>query len=206
MSKFSTVLWDIGGVLLTNGWDHNERKTIFDAFGLSEEDRADFEQRHAVENDPWEKGTIDFDQYLDRTLFTKPRPFTPEAVRQAIEAESQLIPNTAMPVLKELHTRGQVRMGQLNNESRELNDMRLERFGLKQYLSTFFCSGYVGLRKPDPAIYRLALEVLQVPASETIFIDDREKNADAARSLGIHAIHYTGPDALRAELAQHELL
>ena len=97
-------------------------------------------------------------------------------------------------------------MGQLNNESRELNDMRLDRFGLRQYLSTFFCSGYVRLRKPDPAIYRLALEVLQKPAEEVIFIDDRPKNAEAARALGIHAIQYTGSDALRAELQSLSLL
>ena len=205
MSKFSTVLWDVGGVLLTNGWDHNERKAVFDRFGIAEDVRNAFEKRHEEANDPWEKGTIDFDRYLAQTLFFEPRPYTPVAMREAIEAESRLIPNTAMPVLKELHARG-VQMGQLNNESRELNDMRLERFGLKQYLSTFFCSGYVRLRKPDPAIYRLALEVLQKPANQVVFIDDRPKNADAARALGIHAIHYTGPDALRAELTQLGLL
>ena len=205
MSKFSTVLWDIGGVLLTNGWDHNERKAVFDRFAIPQDVRDAFEQRHEQANDPWEKGTIDFQQYLAETLFFEPRPYTPAQMRQAIEAESQLIPNTAMPVLWELHARG-VRMGQLNNESRELNDMRLEKFGLKQYLSVFFCSGYVRLRKPDPAIYRLALEILQTPAAECVFVDDREKNAEAARALGIHAIHYTGPDALRAELGQLGLL
>jgi putative hydrolase of the HAD superfamily len=206
MSQFSTVLWDIGGVLLTNGWDHNERKVVFDKFELSAEDRQEFEQRHEVENDPWEKGTIDFDQYLKRTLFFKPRPFSPEAVRKAIEDQSMLIPDTAMPVLRELHEKGGVRMGQLNNESRELNDLRLARFGLRQYLSVFLCSGYVRLRKPDPAIYKMALEVLQKPASEVVFIDDREKNAAEARALGLHAIQYTGSAALRAELQTLGLL
>lgn len=206
MRKFTTIFWDIGGVLLTNGWDHNQRKLVFDQFSLSDEDREDFEKRHAVENDPWEKGAIDFDGYLGRTLFSGPRPFSPAAVKQAIEAQSVLLPDSAMPILEELHARGQVRMGQLNNESRELNDMRIERFGLKEVLSTFICSGYVGLRKPNPAIYRLALEVVQAPASETIFIDDRPKNADAARALGMHGIAYTGSAALRAELAQLGLL
>ena len=207
MSQFNTILWDIGGVVLTNGWDHNERKTVFDHFELSPEDREEFERRHAVENDAWEKGSIDFAQYLERTLFFKPRPFTPEAVREAIEAESALLPDSALPVMRDLHelamgVPGSLHMGQLNNESRELNDLRLERFGLKQYLSTFFCSGYVGLRKPQPEIYRLALEVLQRPAAQVIFIDDREKNAAAAAELGVHAIHYTGSAALRAELVR----
>ena len=206
MSKFSTILWDIGGVLLTNGWDHNERKTVFDQFQLPQPVRDAFEQRHEAANDPWEKGTIDFEQYLTQTLFFEPRPYTLAAIRQAIEAQSALIPDSALPILQELHARGQVQMGQLNNESRELNDLRLERFGLKQYLSTFFCSGYVRLRKPDLAIYRLALEVLQKPAQEVLFIDDRPKNAEAARALGIHAIAYTGAAPLRAELHSLDLL
>lgn len=204
MGSIKTVLWDTGGVLLTNGWDHLERKTVFDALGL--EDREEFEQRHALANDPWEKGAIDFDQYLQQTLFYKPQPFSMQAVKTAIEEQSVVLGDSAMSILQELHNRGEVRMGQLNNESRELNDVRLERFGLKKLLSVFFCSGYVGLRKPDAAIYRLALEVLQIPAAEVAFIDDRANNIEAAASLGIHAIHYTGSKALRVELATAGLL
>jgi putative hydrolase of the HAD superfamily len=204
MSRFTTVLWDIGGVLLTNGWDHNERKAVLEKLRIA--DREEFEERHPEPNDLWEKGTIDFDEYLQRTVFYRDQPFTPETLKSAIEAESVLLPDSAMPVLKELHAMGGLSMGQLNNESRELNDMRLRQFGLDKLLSVFFCSGYVGLRKPDPAIYRLAIEVLQKPADEIIFIDDREKNAAVASSLGIHGIHYTGSVALRAELKQLGLL
>ncbi len=204
MSQFSTVLWDTGGVLLTNGWDHNERKAVFDA--LAFEDRAGFEARHEEANDPWEKGSIDFDEYLRRTVFYRERPFSLATIRRAIEDQSMRLADSALPLLEELHTRGRVVMGQLNNESRELNDIRLERFGLKRYMSCFFCSGYVGLRKPDPAIYRMAVEVLQKPASEIVFIDDREKNAEEARSRGLHAIQYTGSAALRAGLQQLGLL
>ncbi len=205
MSKFSTILWDTGGVLLTNGWDHLGRRAVFDQFSLSQVDRDEFERRHEVANDAWEKGTIDFDQYLQQTLFYEPRPYTPAAFREAIEAESQLLPDSAMPVLRDLHATG-IRMGQLNNESRELNDLRLERFGLKQYLSVFFCSGYVRLRKPDPAIYRMAIEVLQTPPAEIIFIDDRENNFAAAAAFGIHAIRYKGPEALRTDLQTLRIL
>lgn len=204
MSKIKTVLWDTGGVLLTNGWDHNERKIVFDALGL--EDREAFENRHAVANDPWEKGSINFDQYLEQTLFYRPQPFCMQTVKSAIEEQSVVLDDSALPILQELHSRGGLRMGQLNNESRELNDIRLERFGLKKLLSVFFCSGYVALRKPDTAIYRLALEVLQAPAAEVAFIDDRANNIAAATSLGMHAIHYTGSVALRAELETLGLL
>lgn len=204
MSQFTTVLWDTGGVLLTNGWDHNERKAVFDAVQL--EDREGFEARHEEANDLWEKGTIGFNEYLRRTVFYRPRPFSMEAMQRAIEEQSKLLTDTAMPVLKELHAKGGLILGQLNNESRELNDLRLERFGLNRIFSVFFCSAYIGLRKPGAAMYRLALEVLQKPASEVIFIDDREKNAAAASSLGIHGIQYTGSAALRAELTQLGLL
>ena len=200
------MLWDVGGVLLTNGWDHNERKAVFDAFDLSPRDRDEFEALHADQNDPWEKGLINFQQYLSRTLFTKPRPFTSEAIQRTIEDQSALLPDTAMPILKELHVRGGITMGQLNNESRELNDIRLERFGLKQYLSVFFCSGYVRLRKPDPAIYRLGHEALQKSPGEIVFIDDREKNVAEAAGVGFHAIQYKGLAALRAELVTLGLL
>lgn len=205
MSKPSTILWDTGGVLLTNGWDHTERKAVFDRFSVSPPVRDAFEARHEEANDAWEKGIISFDDYLIQTLFYEGRDFTLEDFRKAIEDQSQLIPNTAMPVLEELHRSG-IRMGQLNNESRELNDLRLKKFGLTRFLSVFFCSGYVRLRKPGSAIFKLALEVLQTPAADCVFIDDREKNADAARSLGFHAVHYTGPDALRAELQQLGLM
>ena len=150
MSHYTTILWDIGGVVLTNGWDHDGRREVCDHFQLSPEDRAEYERRHAIENDAWEKGTLTFEQYLERTLFYKPRPFTAGAVQEAIEAQSALLADSALPVMRELHARGSVRMGQLNNESRELNDLRLERFGLKAYLSVFFCSGYVRMRKPHP--------------------------------------------------------
>ncbi len=204
MSKFSTVLWDVGGVLLTNGWDHNERKAVFDVFEV--DDREEFERRHEIQNDPWEKGTINFDQYLEATLFYKLQPFRREEIKKAIEDQSLLLPDSALPILKELHAAGGVVMGQLNNESRELNDVRLQRFGLKQYLSVFFCSGYVGLRKPDPAIYRMGHEVLQKDPGEIVFIDDREKNVQEAAGVGFYAIQYKGSAALRAELQEIGLL
>jgi putative hydrolase of the HAD superfamily len=198
------VLWDVGGVLLTNGWDHNQRKAVLEKLQIA--DRDEFEARHAEQNDPWEKGTIDFDEYLRRTVFYRDQPFSSATLKAAIEAESVMLADSAMPVLRELHATGGLVMGQLNNESRELNDVRLERFGLHSLLSVFFCSGYVGLRKPDPAIYRLALEVLQKPGEQVVFVDDREKNAAVASSLGMHGIHYTGSAALRAELKQLGLL
>ncbi|GGH07132.1 HAD family hydrolase [Silvibacterium dinghuense] len=197
MSEITTVLWDIGGVLLTNGWDHHSRARVLERFGV---DKARFEALHPEANDVWEKGFITADEYLKRTVFTEPRNFTPEEFLAAMKAESALLENTAMPVLEDLASSGSVDLGMLNNEARELNDNRLELFGLHAYFDVFFSSCYVGLRKPDEKIYRLALDVLQVEADEVAFIDDRANNVETAKSLGIHAIRYEGPEALRASL------
>jgi putative hydrolase of the HAD superfamily len=187
MVEISTILWDVGGVLLTNGWDHQERNALFEQFGL---DKAAFEQRHEVANDPWEKGFMTAEQYLMQTVFYEPRPFTPAAFLQAMKEQSSVLPHGAMRILQELAASEEVELAMLNNESRELNDYRIERFELGRYFDVFLSSCYVGLRKPDPKFFELALDVLQRDAEEVAFIDDRPGNCEAAEKLGIHAIRY----------------
>jgi putative hydrolase of the HAD superfamily len=187
MVEISTILWDVGGVLLTNGWDHQERAAVLKKFQL---DAEPFEQRHDLANDPWEKGLITAEEYLLRTVFYEPRTFTPGEFLQAIKERSTLLPHTAMRILQELAASEELELAMLNNEARELNDYRIDRFELGRYIDSFFSSCYVGLRKPDPKIFDLALDVLQRDAEEVVFIDDRRGNCDAAAALGIHAIHY----------------
>jgi putative hydrolase of the HAD superfamily len=177
----------VGGVLLTNGWDHLERAAVLKKF---EVDNDSFEPRHELANDPWEKGLITADEYLQRTVFFEPRPFTPAEFLQAMKERSVLLPHTAMRILQELAASEEIELAMLNNEARELNDYRIERFELGRYFDSFFSSCYVGLRKPDPKIYDLALDVLQRDPEEVVFIDDRQGNCDAAEALGIHAIRY----------------
>jgi putative hydrolase of the HAD superfamily len=187
MVEISTILWDVGGVLLTNGWDHNERAAVLKKFQL---DTEPFEQRHELANDPWEKGLMTAEEYLLRTVFYEPRSFTPAEFLQAMKERSTLLPHTAMRILQELAASEELELAMLNNEARELNDYRIERFELGRYFDSFFSSCYVGLRKPDPKFFDLALDVLQRDAEEVAFIDDRQGNCDAAAALGIHAIRY----------------
>jgi putative hydrolase of the HAD superfamily len=187
MAEISTILWDVGGVLLTNGWDHLERAAVLQQFGL---DSAPFEQRHEIANDPWEKGLMTAEQYLLQTVFYEPRPFTPAAFLQAMKERSVLLPHSAMRILQELAASEEVELAMLNNEARELNDYRIERFEMGRYFDVFLSSCYLGLRKPDPKIFELALDVLQRDPEEVAFIDDRQGNCDAAEALGIHAICY----------------
>jgi putative hydrolase of the HAD superfamily len=187
MVEISTILWDVGGVLLTNGWDHIERAAVLRQFDL---DSAAFEQRHELANDPWEKGLMTAEQYLLQTVFYEPRPFTPAAFLQAVKERSVLLPNGAMRILQELAASEEVELVMLNNEARELNDYRIEQFELGRYFDVFLSSCYLGLRKPDAKFFELALDVLQRDAEEVAFIDDRPQNCEAAEALGIHAIRY----------------
>jgi putative hydrolase of the HAD superfamily len=198
MTEISTILWDVGGVLLTNGWDSAGRAEVLAHFKL---DRAQFEDRHPEANDAWEKGLIPIKEYLHRTVFYEPRSFSLEDFVDAMKAESQVLPHTALGLLENIGTTQDVDLGMLNNESRELNDYRIETFGLRGYFDFFFSSCYVGLRKPSAEIFRLALDVLQCEPGEVVFIDDRPGNVEAAATLGIHAIRYQGVAQLERELA-----
>jgi len=202
MSEISTILWDVGGVLLTNGWDHEERASVLAHFGV---DRNEFEDRHPEANDVWEKGLITAEEYLYRTVFWKPRSFTSEEFLEAMKAESRVLKDSALGILEDIAASQDVDIGMLNNEARELNDYRIEQFGFTGYFDFFFSSCYVGLRKPAPRIYQLALDVLQCEPGEVVFIDDRQGNADAAASLGIHAIKYEGSEHLAQALSRFEI-
>jgi putative hydrolase of the HAD superfamily len=187
MAEISTILWDVGGVFLTNGWDHVERAAVLRQFEL---DSAVFEPRHELVNDAWEKGFMTAEQYLLQTVFYQPRPFTPAAFLDAMKEQSALLPYGAIRILQELAASEEVELAMLNNEARELNDYRIERFELGRYFDVFLSSCYLGLRKPDSKIFELALDVLQRDPEEVAFIDDREHNCEAAQALGIHAIRY----------------
>src|SRR6204780_401794 len=187
MAEISTVLWDVGGVLLTNGWDRTERAAVLEQFGV---DGVAFEQRHEIANDPWEKGLMTAEQYLLKTVFYEPRPFPPGAFLQAMRERSVWLPHGAIRILQGLAASEEVELAILNNEARELNDYRIERFEFGRYFDVFLSSCYLGLRKPDARIFDLALDVLQRDPEEVAFIDDRPGNCAAAEALGIHAIHY----------------
>jgi putative hydrolase of the HAD superfamily len=196
MLPFDVILFDIGGVLLTNGWDQCERSVVLDKFHL---DKAEFEKRHAKPYDAWERDLITAQEYLDATVFYEPRDFTPDDFLQALFAESAELPHGALGILQELAASGKWMLGALNNEAREPNEYRLRTFGFRQYLDALFSSCYVGLRKPQPEMYRRALDILGRPAERVLFIDDRQENAAAAAAVGMKAIRFDGAERLRRD-------
>lgn len=197
MAGIEMLFWDNGGVILTNGWDRGSRKKAVEQFHLDWEDFAD---RHELMLDAFETGEITLDQYLQRTVFYRPHPFTIEDFKAFMFSQSQPLPES-LDVLAHLARTRRCGMAALNNESRELNEYRIARFRLRDYFESFFSSCYLGLRKPDAEIYRRVLAITQRKPEACVMIDDRDLNLECARELGMHTIQFQNPAQLRDALA-----
>ncbi len=196
MSQISALFSDVGGVLLTNGLDHVQRARLAKLFDL---DAKDFDDRHQMVAAPFDAGQLTLDQYLDRTIFYKPRPFGKQEVKDFMYAQSEAFPDS-LALMARIAKAGAVFLATLNNESRELNLHRIEKFKLRDYFSTFFSSCYLGVSKPHPEIYRMALDISQRPAEECVFIDDRAPNLEAAHSLGLRTLQFSSATQLEKDL------
>lgn len=199
MPKITTLFWDIGGVILTNGWDRESRKEATETFHL---DWEEFEDRHDLSFPAFDSGQITLNEYLDRTLFYRSRPFTREEFTAFMFAQSKEYPETRA-ILDKVASSGKYFVGSINNEPLELNQYRIEAFHLRRDFCVFFSSCYVRSRKPEEAIFRVALEVSQRPPEECLFIDDRTLNLENPRRLGMNTIHHQGAEQLRSELGKY---
>jgi len=194
--RISAIFWDVGGVLLTNGWDRAQREKALEQFQL---DREEFNDRHEMLVSSFERGKISLDEYLDRTIFYRSRPFTRDEFRQFMFALSQP-KSDELALAQELSRSGKYLMSTINNESREMNLYRIEKFGLREIFDIFISSCFVGLRKPERDIYRLALEITQKVPAQCCFIDDRDLNLESAEKLGMKTIRMQTVEQLRQEL------
>jgi putative hydrolase of the HAD superfamily len=195
---FDVILFDVGGVLLTNGWDQRERAAVISHFQL---DLAAFEALHVDYYDAWERASISLAEYLNATIFYEPRSFSRDEFFASMLTQSKPQPDGALGILKELAASNQCLLGALNNEARETNEYRFDHFGLRELFKVALSSCYLGLRKPEPAIYQRALDILGRPAERILFIDDRAENVTGAVAAGIKAIRFEGAESLRRELA-----
>jgi len=198
MNKIEALFWDNGGVILTNGWDRGARKRATEKFHV---DWDDFSDRHELMLNAFETGQATLDQYLQRTVFYRPRDFKPEDFKAFMFAQSQPFPEALEYVGKIAASRKYI-MAALNNESREINEYRITRFKLKDYFEVFFSSCYLGVRKPDIAIYRRVMDITQRNPSACVMIDDRELNLECARELGLQTIQVKNLGQLKEDLAR----
>jgi len=192
------IFWDVGGVLVTNAWDRAQRLTALEHFHLDEEE---FHDRHEMVISSFERGKITLDEYLDRTVFYRARPFTRDTFRDFMFSLSRPFPEV-IEFARRLSDSGKYFMGTINNESRELNYYRIEKCGLRQVFRLFVSSCFVGFRKPERDIYRLALELTQIPAEECCFVDDRALNLECAAKLRMHTVEMQTLEKLQQDLAQ----
>src|SRR5690348_18119581 len=113
-AKITTLFWDNGGVILTNGWDRESRQKAVEKFHL---DWADFEDRHELMLNAFEEGKATLDEYLRRTIFYRERPFSIDEFKQFMFDQSQPMPESLEFLGKLARTR-RYAMASLNNESR----------------------------------------------------------------------------------------
>jgi putative hydrolase of the HAD superfamily len=188
---------DIGGVLLTNGWDTRARERAAAKFKL---DLAEMEGRHHLTFDTYEEGKLTLEEYLSRTVFYEQRPFTQAQFRRFMFAQSK--PYAEMiQLFARLKARHGLKIVVVSNEARELNSHRIRTFKLDGFVDSFISSCFVHLRKPDADIFRLALDVAQVPASQVIYIENTPMFVEVAEGLGIRSILHTDYGSTCAKLA-----
>jgi putative hydrolase of the HAD superfamily len=188
---------DIGGVLGTNGWDHEERKRAAQKFDL---DYAAFDERHRLTFDTYERGKITLDEYLARAVFYEKRSFTPADFRRFMFAQSKGYPDM-LALVAGLKAKYELKVVVVSNEGRELNAHRVRKFKLEEFVDCFVSSSFVGLRKPDIEIFRLALDLAQVPIKQIVYLENTPLFAEVAIELGIRTILHDNTNATRKQLA-----
>lgn len=188
---------DIGGVLLTNGWDRHIRRKAAETFGL---DYDDMDERHHLTFDTYEEGKLSLEEYLKRLVFYTDRPFTQEDFRAFMFEQSRPIPEM-IDLISRLKKRYRFKTAAVSNEGRELTGYRIKKFGLDRFIDFFISSCFVHFRKPDADIYRMALDCAQVIPEEVLYIDDRVLFVEVAQSLGIRGLLHDGFAGTRARLA-----
>jgi len=201
--KRPTALFlDVGGVLLTNGWDRSMRKRAAETFGL---DSQDMDDRHHLTFDTYELGKLTLDEYLDRMVFYEERRFSREEFKEFMFAQSKPLPEM-LDLIRGLRKAYSLKIAVVSNEGRELTTYRIQKFGLADFVDFFIASSFVHFRKPDADIYRIALDIAQVPLDRVVYVEDRLMFVQIAQGLGIRAVHHRSFESTQASLASSGLV
>ncbi len=201
-SPIICLFTDIGGVLLTNGWDHVERKRAATHFKLA---WTEFNARHRLMFETHEEGRLSIDDYLDRVVFYEKRSFTRIQFKRFMCEQSKPYP-AMIELVAQLKIKNKLKIFVVSNESNYLNAYRIRTYGLDRFVDGFISSCYVGLRKPDKEIYRLALDIAQVPTRQILYLENTPMFAQIAEGMGIRSILHTNFKSTCAKLAALGLL
>jgi putative hydrolase of the HAD superfamily len=196
-APITALFLDIGGVLLTDGWDHHARKRAATHFKL---ELTEMEERHRLNFNIYEEGKLTLEEYLDRVVFHQKRPFTRGQFRRFMFAQSKPFPEM-IGLVRKLKAKYGLKIAVVSNEGRELNAYRIRKFKLNRLVDAFISSCFVHIRKPDVDIFRLALDIAQAPARQVVYIENTPMFAQIAEGLGIRSILHTDYRSTRAKLA-----
>lgn len=197
----TTLFLDIGGVLLTDGWDQRARRRAAMDFKL---EWAEMEEQHRLNFDTYEEGRITLDEYLSRVVFSRKRQFTRAQFRRFMFAQSKPHPEM-IALFARLKVRHRLKVAVVSNEGRELNAFRIRTFKLDKFVDSFISSCFVHVRKPDVEIYRLAIDIAQAPARHVVYIENTPLFVRIAEGLGIRSILHTDYRSTCAKLASFGL-
>ncbi len=195
-SSITTLFLDIGGVLLTNGWDRNARTRAAAKFGL---DCDEMNERHQLTFDTYEEGKLSLDEYLNRVVFYQERSFSREEFKGFMYAQSQPFPEM-IELMRGLKTQHGLQVAAVNNEGRELSVYRAQQFKLGTFIDFFVSSCFVHYRKPDADMYRIALDIAQASPQQVVYIDDQPMFIEVAQGLEIRGILHQGYETTREAL------
>lgn len=196
-NSVTTLFLDIGGVLLSNGWGHESRKSAADFFKLNYNEMQD---RHKLTMAAYEEGKLTLREYLNRIVFYQKRPFTLDQFRDFMFAQTTPYPKM-IDLMQQLKEKYQLKIAVVNNEAQELNEYRINKFKLNQFVDFFISSCFVHFRKPDADIFRIALDIAQVPAEQVVYIEDMQMFVEVAGDLGIRGIRHNNFLSTSSELA-----
>jgi putative hydrolase of the HAD superfamily len=197
-TRFKTIFTDLGGVVLTNGWDRGSRRRAIDLFKL---DAEETEERHHLTFDTYEAGKLSLDEYLNRVVFYKKRSFNRKEFRQFMFDQSKAFPDM-LALLQLLKKKYLCKIAVVSNEGRELAEYRIREFKLNEFVDFFIVSSFVHFRKPDIDIFRIALDTAQVKPQDVVYIEDRSMFVQVAETLGIHGLRHIDYKTTVKRLAQ----
>lgn len=183
-AKITTLFLDIGGVLLSNGWDRAARKEAAKVFDL---DIIELEERHHLTFDTYEEGKLTLDEYLTRIVFYEHRDFTRNDFKEFMYSRTTPYPEMIDLICK-LKEHYKLKIAIVNNEGRELNEYRIRTFGIDKFVDFFISSCFVHFRKPDADIWRIALDIALVRPQEVLYLEDRAMFIHVAEGLGINGL------------------
>ena len=196
-TAIACVFIDVGGVLLTDGWDHHARRRAARTFKLN---WAEMEKRHHLVFAIYEEGKLTLEEYLYRVVFYKKRAFTRAQFRRFMFAQSKAYPDM-IDLIARLKVRHRLKIAVVSNEGRELNVYRIQKFKLARLVDLFVSSCFVQVRTPDEEMFRLAMDIAQVQPRDVVYIDNTAMFTEIAQGLGIRRVLHTDYQSTRAKLA-----